>query len=216
VSIGLPEPGYLFDQHPSPGKEFEKIYSVVVTKETLKKSVIMEFGALNDMLKLSADMSEARECKQVPSKALIPTRVIVGEVVSETKSVDSSSKRNEIWAEDEVDTPHDACLKTKDDRPAPEYDILYKQSVGLEDVYLGMSDKDPSSNSCTQVVLRIKLPEQKYSDLDLDVQKQSIILSSPDFRLATYLPYPVDHENGSAKWLQESSTLSITLSIDNR
>jgi hypothetical protein len=36
------------------------------------------------------------------------------------------------------------------------YDISYKQRVGTEDVYLGMSDMDASSASCTEIVFKAR------------------------------------------------------------
>jgi len=85
--------------------------------------------------------------------------------------------------------------------------------VGSETVYFGMDDVDPSSNSCRELVIKIQLPGQSFKDLDLDVQKQSLVVSSPDYRLATYLPHTVDHTKGNAKWLADKSILKITLPI---
>ena len=47
---------------------------------------------------------------------------------------------DDIWGTDEVSTPDDAS----DPRPLPEYDILYKQRVSTEDIYLGMRGKNES------------------------------------------------------------------------
>ena len=43
----------------------------------------------------------------------------------------------EIWKEEDLNV-----RKTQlgDDRPEPEYELLYQQKVGTEDVYLGMSE----------------------------------------------------------------------------
>ena len=35
------------------------------------------------------------------------------------------------------------------------FEIAYKQRVGTEDVYLGMSDSDASSRSCTEIVVKV-------------------------------------------------------------
>lgn len=62
---------------------------------------------------------------------------------------------------------------------ARRYEILYKQSVGSQDVFLGMGDKDPSSLSCEAMVVRIVLPGCRGSDLDLNVTAQELVLTAP-------------------------------------
>ena len=37
----------------------------------------------------------------------------------------------------------------------PRYETLFKQTVSSEDMYLGMSGRDPSSFSCEEMVVRI-------------------------------------------------------------
>ena len=57
-----------------------------------------------------------------------------------------------------------------DDRPAPEYEVLFKQHVGTEDVFLGLSDRDPSSNHCDSLLVKVKLPNTKFANVQLDVK----------------------------------------------
>jgi hypothetical protein len=38
------------------------------------------------------------------------------------------------------------------------YTFLYKQAVGTQDTYLGMSHKDPSTTCCEQLVVRVDMP----------------------------------------------------------
>ena len=60
------------------------------------------------------------------------------------------------------------------------YEFLYKQAVATEDVYLGMSDKDPSSTSCEDLVLKVYLEgTQSMSELDLDVEDTHVKVRSP-------------------------------------
>lgn len=59
------------------------------------------------------------------------------------------------------------------------YDILYKQDVGTEDVFLGLSDVDPSSTSCNFIVIKIMFPGNKIKDIDLDVTETKIVAQSP-------------------------------------
>ncbi|GBG29482.1 Protein kintoun [Hondaea fermentalgiana] len=183
-----------------------------------------DFGALNELF-AKADLEEQARGTSGGDKAagLVakPTKVVTladeerkNSGGSDDNDGEAARETDEIWAHEEVDTAHVAALKApQDGRAQPEYDIVYKQCVGAETVFFGMDDIDPSSNSCAEIVIKIKLPNQQMKDLDLDVQRQSLVLSSPDYRLATYLPYAVDHDKGSAKWDAEKSQLSVTLPI---
>ena len=57
----------------------------------------------------------------------------------ETQRVDDKSPREEF--ED-------------DPRPQPEYDMVFRQAVSAEDVYLGMGNKNPTTASCEELVVR--------------------------------------------------------------
>uniref|UniRef100_A0A8C1RM93 PIH1 domain containing 3 n=1 Tax=Cyprinus carpio TaxID=7962 RepID=A0A8C1RM93_CYPCA len=81
-----------------------------------------------------------------------------------------------IWDEDEgTEEAHFDDLT--DPRPQPEYEIVLKQSVGTEDLFLGFSRKDPSSMCCDSMVVLL-IPHS----LNLKHQYSipiSIILLSP-------------------------------------
>ena len=63
-----------------------------------------------------------------------------------------------------------AAEERPDDRPEPEYEILHKQHVGTEDVFLGLSDRDPSSNHCDSLLVKVTLPNTKFANVQLDVK----------------------------------------------
>ena len=46
----------------------------------------------------------------------------------------------------------------EDSRPRPKYEILFKQDVMSEDVFLGMGEKTPGSSDCTHMTIRIQFP----------------------------------------------------------
>ena len=78
---------------------------------------------------------------------------------------------------------------------------MFKQHVGTEDVYLGLSDKDPSSTHCDSLLVRVKLPGTQFKNVQLDVKgktKQQLVIQAPNYYLSTMLPYPVNKENGKA------------------
>ena len=43
-----------------------------------------------------------------------------------------------------------------------------------EDVFLGMSGKDPSTSNCDAMVVKIVFPGHQMKDLDLDVTQQKL------------------------------------------
>ena len=47
-----------------------------------------------------------------------------------------------------------------------------------EDVYLGMSGKDPSSAFCDAMVVKVDFPNHQMKDIDLDVTKQKLVAES--------------------------------------
>lgn len=82
-----------------------------------------------------------------------------------------------IW--DEAEVVALAEQDVDDGRQRPVYEILHGQLVGTEDVYLGMSEKTPSSLHCDRMVVRVRLPGERLADIDLDVTEQKVTLRSP-------------------------------------
>mmetsp|Transcript_9796 Transcript_9796/g.16835 ORF Transcript_9796/g.16835 Transcript_9796/m.16835 type:complete len:196 (+) Transcript_9796:242-829(+) len=118
----------------------------------------------------------------------------------------------DIWDVEELEEHIDD--EVEDGRERPRFEFLYRQAVGTEDAYLGLSDKDPSSTCCEDLIIRIELPgTNSMAELDLDVQKTYIRLESPLYKLAVYLPHEVDEERGNAKWDKTKEALSISLPI---
>jgi dynein assembly factor 6, axonemal len=118
------------------------------------------------------------------------------------------NQERDIWNDEDVMMQ---SHEIKDDRKAPEFDVMYKQSLGTEDVYLGLSEKDPSSTSCEGITVKIKLPGCWMQDIQVDVKKQEVHIQSSRFVLHHILPYPVDSEKGKAKWDKEKETLILEL-----
>ena len=56
-----------------------------------------------------------------------------------------------------------------DDRPQPKFEALQKQHLGTEDVFLGLSGRDGSSNHCDSIVVRVWLPGTKMSQVQVDI-----------------------------------------------
>lgn len=172
------------------------------------------------MMESAQEAAEARGCTS--SSASSSTNVITpGSIVnanvkkatqSNTTTTNEETDPNAIWGQEEIDN-HDPDFDD-DGRAVPDYDVLYKQQVGSEDIFLGMSGKTPLSQDCNFMVLRIKMPGAQLKNIDLTVDKQKIVVHDPTYRLATYLPYPAKDKEGKAQWLAEQDILSVTLPID--
>ncbi|XP_034039051.1 protein PIH1D3 [Thalassophryne amazonica] len=129
-----------------------------------------------------------------------------------TSCVKNNTK--DIWNEEEVsEGPHydDLC----DPRPQPEYEIILKQSVRPEDVFLGLSRKDASSMCCEDMLVKIKLPDTKASDVVLDVKEKFLDLRTPKYKLGLHLPHPVCSQEGRAHFFSEREQLEVTLRINH-
>lgn len=71
------------------------------------------------------------------------------------------SQGQDIWSADEVQEKQQ--YEYDDPRPQPEYDIIFKQAVGTEDVFLGMGPKNPTTACCENMVVRHRLkPEATW------------------------------------------------------
>jgi len=116
----------------------------------------------------------------------------------------------DIWSADEV---KDVIIDKRENRLTPEFDIMFRQKVGAQDVYLGMSDIDPSSNKCQELLMKIKLPNTTFKDVALDVTEQAVCVQSSKYFLYHILPYPVNEKEGKAQWLSDKNILQITLPI---
>ncbi|TRY69727.1 hypothetical protein DNTS_035409 [Danionella cerebrum] len=121
-------------------------------------------------------------------------------------------KSKNIWEDEEV-TEGAHFDDLNDPRPQPEYDVVLKQSVGTEDLFLGLSGKDPSSMSCDSMLIRVKLPDTKTSDVVLDVKETFLSLRTPKYKLGLHLPHPVHKQEGSARFITEREELEITLPL---
>ena len=187
-----------------------------------------DLAALTNMLASAEEAADARGGSSSSSSSSGTTNIVTpGSIVTangggarrtgtSTTLTDAATLQekdpNAIWGQDEMDG-HDPDFDD-DGRVIPDYDILYKQQVGSEDVFLGMSGKTPMTSDCNFMVLRIKLPGAQLKNIDLTVEKQKIVVHDPTYRLATYLPYPAKDKEGKAQWLAEKDILSVTLPID--
>ncbi len=117
--------------------------------------------------------------------------------------------KNDIWDEKEFIEEN---IK-EDGRPQPKFEVLYKQCVTSEDIYLGLSGKDVSSNSCDQLLVKVWLPHAILKEIGVEVKEQSIHLQTPNYLLNHILPYKVNKDKSDAKWDKDKGLLLITVNF---
>ena len=78
---------------------------------------------------------------------------------------------------------------------------------------MGLSNKDPSSNCCDSILVKVWLPNTKFANVSLDVKVDRLMVQSPNFVLNKLLPWKVDKENGKAKFDSDKCLLEVTLPV---
>jgi len=157
-----------------------------------------------------------------PAPAAYATPAQIGpSVPSTTAATTSSAKKKtsdkDIWTEDEVagKAPGEAeyVEDPSDTRERPEYEIRYKQHVGVYDVYSGIDfEKDPSTMRCEEFVVVIQMPKTATSAaIACDVKEQCLDVRSEEYKLVLPLPRKVYPNKGSAKWDARTHNMSVTL-----
>ncbi|XP_074545428.1 dynein axonemal assembly factor 6 [Halichoeres trimaculatus] len=130
----------------------------------------------------------------------------------EVPSVYFKKNSKDIWSEEEV-AESSQYDDVADPRPQPEYEIILKQSVGTEDLFLGLNGKDPSSMCCEAMLVKIKLPLTKATDVALDVKEKFLDLRTPKYKLGLHLPHPTHSAMGKAQFFSEREEMEVTLPI---
>ena len=64
--------------------------------------------------------------------------------------------------------------------------MVFKQAVGAEDVFLGMGNKNPTTASCEDLIVRIKLPSTQAKDIDLDIKESFLDCRAPKWYGISY------------------------------
>lgn len=143
------------------------------------------------------------------------------------------AKGNDIWAAEEVANISERGNVAKVAKPTaaagasssgaaaggkvePEHEVLYKQIMSAEDVYLGVDfSKDGSSGLSDGVVVKVKLPKaESAKHFNLEVQPFVMILETPDYYLRAHLPTKVVEKKANAKWDATKKLLTVSLTAD--
>ncbi|KAG2528582.1 hypothetical protein JM16_002652 [Phytophthora kernoviae] len=159
-----------------------------------------ELLALNDLLSGCQDAQDDYDESRNQTQQITPHTL--GEVAASnlpevTRPIGQIHQEDPkaIWAMDEVPSD-DEDDDTFDTRTRPKFEVLYKQSVMTEDVFLGLSDKDPSSAHCEAMVVRVECPNHRLEDIELDVKRQKLLLLSSTLssHVCKETPYFTPHQ----------------------
>ncbi|KAM3910533.1 dynein axonemal assembly factor 6 [Leptodactylus fuscus] len=178
---------------------------------------LSEFSSISSIEALSALLNNAEEEEENEGQSL-SSAINPGDIgpLRPEKKVSTSSQKDkdskEIWNVLEIPdgSEFDDSL---DPREQPEYEILFKQRVGSEDIFLGMSRKDSSTACCEDLVVKIHLPNTKASDMSLDIRRKFLDLRTPKYKLGLHLPHPVNDKTGKAQFRADTETLEVTLTM---
>ncbi|XP_034558904.1 protein PIH1D3 [Notolabrus celidotus] len=179
--------------------------------ECLGVSSAQNLQALSALLSTQQDGDDDDGGETRPSHARLgPGHIGAPKQDKEVSSAYIKKNSKDIWSEEEVAEGSQYDDLT-DPRPQPEYEVILKQSVGTEDLYLGLSGKDPSSMCCEAMLVKIKLPETKATDVALDVKETFLDLRTPKYKLGLHLPQPTHSAGGKAQFFSEREELEVTL-----
>ncbi|KAF4656004.1 hypothetical protein FOL47_009195 [Perkinsus chesapeaki] len=136
----------------------------------------------------------------------------------EAKAAEAKAKQDSIWHGEDFKKHSGVAIpegKTgagadQDPRKKPEYKATVLE-VSANDMFLNLQDTDPSSDRCTEITVKIHLPNTQLKDISLDVLRERVMLQAPKYRLSLPLPYAVDEERGNAKWDKLRGCLTLTL-----
>lgn len=179
---------------------------------------VADWAALGSMLDQAGDAAAPVPKPSYGSDAPVrykgPTPGMIGPPAARAPAARGTKPKPDpsaIWDAAEVGDEPD---EIDDGRPQPEYDIVYKQNVSSEDMFLGIDPLRHAGVSCSDALsLRVRLPGCKLADLDLDVRPTYVRLQAPRYKLKAYLPATVDEKRGKATWDKEAETLTVSLPV---
>lgn len=80
-------------------------------------------------------------------------------------------------------------------------------------LYFQIGPKTPSSASCENLIVRIKMPGDKKENVDLSVDTMSVTVNSSQYSLSLPLPHEINPDASKANWDSLDETLLLTLKL---
>ncbi|ESN98744.1 hypothetical protein HELRODRAFT_67100, partial [Helobdella robusta] len=122
------------------------------------------------------------------------------------------TQTKDIWDEGELNEGSE-FNDLDDPRPEPKYEMIFKQSVTPEDMFLQMGNKTTSTASCENLIVKIYLPGSKISEVNLDVKELFLDCRTPKYKLGLFLPHSNDPKVAKAQWNPKDELLTVTLKL---
>merc|ERR1719362_1151708 len=117
-----------------------------------------------------------------------------------------------IWEPEEFKAASGVVVKeVGDDRVEPKYEVMHRQRLAASDAYLNLQDLSSSSDHCTELLVKMWLPDTQLKDITVDVLEDRLLLQAPRYRLNLALPHKVKKDSGNAKWDKLAGLLSVTI-----
>ena len=110
--------------------------------------------------------------------------------------------------EEEEEEPEEGVCK-------PKYTLVHRGQFEMQQHMLGESASAVESCRPRELIVKIQLPRvDSARDVDLDVSAERLVLQvEGKYDLLLDLPFPVDEENGSAKFDKALHVMSVTLPV---
>ncbi|XP_047492034.1 dynein axonemal assembly factor 6-like [Penaeus chinensis] len=161
-------------------------------------------ASLTDITKVSSSRSGTDNANSAGCRESTKTKSVSG-----NKSLESLL--GDVWEVEEVKLGQ--CVEPADPRPQPEYEVNYRQRVTANQVYLPLSSLASNGRGEEDLVVRVVLPGDLFTEVNLEVTSSTLRLASPNHLLHLPLPRQVDQRNGVATWDPNAHTLVVTLPI---
>lgn len=173
-----------------------------------------QLKSLADLLKVQDSDSDEDQPKSSMARMgpgdLGPKKTSNSDAQNDEKKPKNSK---DIWDEDEVIDGAEFD-DASDPRPQPEYEIVYRQAVTSEDIYLQMGMKNAGTASCEDMIVKIKLPDTQLANINVDVKDTFIDCRTEKYKLGLFLPHPVDGKNAKAQWDGKQEKLTVTMRMN--
>ncbi|MXQ98762.1 hypothetical protein E5288_WYG013339 [Bos mutus] len=181
LNLSLAANSHLKNPTLPPNMESENAENENMETENMDFETISSVSALQALSKLLYPEEDDFESGQSSAMGAMGPGNIGPPKIEENTVIPQTSSENceEIWNPEEVSEGaehHDVC----DVRDTPEYEIVYKQQVGTEDMFLGLTRKDASTACCKDLVIPacadpMHNSDSYHYDIFMDVSSQPCV-----------------------------------------
>ena len=126
-------------------------------------------------------------------------------------------KKNKNGLIQELDAEEEQSEEPETGVCTPKYSVVHRGQFEMQNHMMGESAQGAQVESCRprELVIKIQLPRcESARDVDLDVSVERLALKVEDkYDLVMDLPFPVDEENGAAKFDKALRVMIVTLPV---